>query len=62
MMQQKQIYRQPTIKVVQFCVEQGFDSINKVESSSRNFETIYENTSITNDDGSHDYGRYFGDN
>ena len=62
-MQQKRIYQQPAVKVVHFRVEQGFESINKVESHSDNFEVVYENTTFTNsDDGSHDYGRFFGDN
>lgn len=60
MKQQKQLYLHPTVKVVCFKVEEGFQSMaNAVESESPNFETVTENTSFTNDYGNHDYGDYF---
>ena len=52
MKQQKQLYLHPTVKVVCFRVEEGFQSIV-------NFEAVTENTSFTNEYGNHDYGDYF---
>ena len=60
MKQQKNTYLHPTVKVVSFKVEDGFQSVvNTVESESPNFETVTENTSFTDNYGNHDYGDYF---
>ena len=51
----KQPYLQPTVKVVLFKVEDGFDSVvNNVQSP--NFETVSENASFAGE-----YGNYFVD-
>lgn len=55
----KQPYLQPTVKVVLFKVEDGFDSVVnnvQVESVSPNFETVSENASFAGE-----YGNYFVD-
>ena len=55
MKQHKQTYIQPTMTVVHFKVEDGFQSVvNPVESVSPNFETVSENTSFSGN-----YGDYF---
>ena len=60
MKQEKHTYLHPTVKVVSFKVEDGFQSVvNTVESESPNFETVTENTSFTDNYGNHDYGDYF---
>ena len=60
MKQQTNTYLHPTVKVVSFKVEDGFQSVvNTVESESPNFETVTENTSFTDNYGNHDYGDYF---
>lgn len=54
-----QPYLQPTVKLVVFKVENGFESvvnIVQVESESPNFETVSENTSFAGE-----YGDYFVD-
>ena len=65
MIQQKQNYQQPTISVVCFRVELGVNGSGDVTSTSPNFETIYENRTLTNTNqgyGSNDYGGFFTDN
>lgn len=55
----KQPYLQPTVKVILFKVENGFESvvnIVQVESESPNFETVRVNTSFSGE-----YGNYFTD-
>ena len=52
-------YLQPTVKVVLFKVEDGFESVAnivQVESESPNFETVSENTNYSGE-----YGNYFVD-
>lgn len=61
MIEYKKQYTEPSVKVVSFRIEQGFagSETADVVSESPNFETVYENTSFTDDNNGHDYGNYF---